>query len=54
MRVSSQCLLPCLECLEPSEQSDQDDMEDTMEIELLLLSKPWSGKGDGDLGDHSL
>ena len=28
-------------------------MEDAMEIELLL-SKPQSGKGDGDLGDHSL
>ena len=25
-----------------------------MEIEFLLLSKPWSGKGDGNLGDHSL
>ena len=46
MQVSSQCLLPCLECPEPSERSDWDDMEDAMEIELLSLSKPWSGKGD--------
>ena len=54
MQVSSQCLLPRLECLEPSEQSDWDDMEDAMEIELLSLSKPRSGEGDGNLGDHSL
>ena len=25
-----------------------------MEIELLSLSKPWSGEGDGNLGDHGL
>ena len=54
MRVSSQCLLPCLECPEPSEWSDWDDMEDAVEIELLLLLKPRSGKGDGNLGDSSL
>ena len=54
MRVSSRCLLPHLECPEPSEWSDQDDMEDAIEIELLSLSNPQSGKGDGNLGDSSL
>ena len=54
MRVSSRCLLPRLECPEPSEWSDWDDMEDAMEIELLSLSKPQSGKGDQNLGGHSL
>ena len=54
MRVSSQCLLPCLECPEPSEQSDWDDMEDTIGIELLSLSNPRSSEGDGNLGDCSL
>ena len=54
MQVSSQCLLPHLECPEPSGRSDQDDMEDAVEIELLSLSKPQSGEGDGNLGDHSL
>ena len=54
MLVSYQCLLPHLECPEPSEQSDWDDMEDAIEIELLSLSNPRSGKGDGNLGDHSL
>ena len=29
-------------------------MEDAIEIELLLLSNPQSGKRDGNLGDHSL
>ena len=29
-------------------------MEDTVEIELLSLLKPRSGKGDGNLGDRSL
>ena len=29
-------------------------MEDAMEIELLSLSKPQSGKGDGNLGDRGL
>ena len=53
MRVSSVCLLPCLECLDPSEWSNWDDTEDAMDMELLLLSKPWSGEGDGNLGDHS-
>ena len=54
MRVSSRCLLPRLEHPEPSEWSDQDDMEHAVEIELLSLSNPQSGKGDGNLGDRSL
>ena len=29
-------------------------MEDAVEIELLLLSKPQSGEGDGNLGDRGL
>ena len=29
-------------------------MEDAVEIELLSLSKPQSGEGDGNLGDRSL
>ena len=52
MHVSSQCLLPCLEHLDPSEQSDQDDTEDAMDNELLSLSKPWSGEGEGNWGDQ--
>ena len=47
MQVSSQCLLPHLEHPEPSEWSDRDDMEDAIEIELLSLSNPQSGKRDG-------
>ena len=43
-----------LEHPEPSEQSNWDDMEDAVEIELLLLSKPQSSEGDGNLGDRSL
>ena len=52
MRVSSQCLLPCLEQLDPSEWSDWDDIEDTIDNELLSLSKPWSGEGEGNLSDQ--
>ena len=51
MHVSSQCCLPHLECLDPSEQSDLDDIEDIIDNELLLLSKPQSGEGEGNLGD---
>ena len=51
MCVSSQCLLPCLEHLDPSGQSDQDDIEDAIDNELLSLSKPQSGEGEGNLGD---
>ena len=49
--ISSWCLLPHLECLDPSEWSDQDDTEDTMDNELLSLSKPWSGEGEGNWGN---
>ena len=51
MHVSSQCHLPHLECLDPSEWSDLDDIEDVDNNELLSLSKPWSGEGEGNLGD---
>ena len=54
MHVSSQCCLPCLECLNPSEQSDLDDIEDVVNNELLSLSKPRSGEGEGNLGDWGL
>ena len=50
--IFSRCLLPCLECLDPSEQSDWDDIEDTMDNELLSLSKPWFGEGEGNWGDQ--
>ena len=43
--------LPHLECLDPSEWSDWDDIEDAVDNELLSLSKPWSGEGEGNLGD---
>ena len=52
MCVSSQCLLPHLECPDPSEHSNRDDIEDTMDTELLSLLKPWSGEGEGNLGDR--
>ena len=52
MHVSSQCLLTHLECLDPSEWSDQDDIEDAIDNELLSLSKPQSGEGEGNLGDR--
>ena len=51
MHVSSWCLLSHLECLDPSEWSDQDDIEDAIDNELLSLLKPWSGEGEGNLGD---
>ena len=51
MCISSQCLLPHLECLDLSEWSDWDDIEDAVDNELLSLSKPWSGEGEGNLGD---
>ena len=52
--VSSQCHLPHLECLDPFEQSDLDDIEDVIDNELLLLSKPQSGEGEGNLGGWGL
>ena len=51
MCASSWCLLPCLECCDLSEQSDLDNIEDVVDNELLLLSKPWSGEGEGNLSD---
>ena len=54
MRASSQCHLPHLEHLDPFEQSDLDNIEDVVDNELLLLSKPWSGEGEGNPGDQGL
>ena len=51
MHVSSQWHLPHLEHLDLSEWSDLDDIEDVIDNELLSLSKPWSGEGEGNLGD---
>ena len=51
MHVSSQCCLPHLEHLDSSEQSDLDDIEDVIDNELLSLSKPQSGEGEGNLGN---
>ena len=48
MQASSQCHLPCLECLDPSDQSDLDDTENIVDNKLLLLSKAWSGEGEGN------
>ena len=52
IHFSSQCLLPHLEHLDPSEHSDQDDIKDTVDTELLSLSKPQSGEGEGNWGDQ--
>ena len=52
MHVSSWCLLSHLEHLDPSEQSNWDNTEDAIDIELLSLLKPWSGEGEGKLGDR--
>ena len=35
-----------------SEQSDWDDIEDAIDNELLSLSKPWLGEGEGNMGDQ--
>ena len=51
MHVSSWCHLPHLEHLDSSEWSDLDDIEDIIDNKLLLLSKPQSGEGEGNLGD---
>ena len=48
---ASQCCLPRLECLDLSERSDLDDTEDVVDNKLLSVSKPWSGEGNGNLGD---
>ena len=54
MCVSSQCCLPHLECLDPSDWSDLDDIEDIIDKELLSLLKPWSGEGEGNIGNWGL
>ena len=54
MHVSSRWHLPCLEHLDPSEWSDLDDIKDVIDNELLSLSKPQSGEGEGNLGDGCL
>ena len=54
MWASSQCCLSHLECLDPSDQSDLDDIEDSVDNELLLLSKPWSGEGERNQSDQGL
>ena len=54
MCVSSQCHLPHLEHLDPSKQSDLDDIKDVIDNELLSLSKPQSGEGEGSLGVGTL
>ena len=54
MHASSWCCLPHLEHLDPSEQSDLDDIEDIVDNELLLLSKPQSGEGEGNQSDRGL
>ena len=46
--------LPCLECLDSSEWSDLDDIDDIVDNKFLLLSKPWSREGEGNLGDWGL
>ena len=51
MRASSWCHLPHLECPDPPEQSNLDDIEDVVDNEFLSLLKPWSGEGEGNLGD---
>ena len=48
---SSQCHLPHLECLVPSDWSDLDDIKEVIDNELLLLSNPQSGEGEGNQGD---
>ena len=51
MCISSQYHLPHLECLDLSEQFDLDDIKEVIDNELLSLSKPLSGEGEGNLGD---
>ena len=45
---SSQCHLPCLECLDPSDWSELDNIKEAINNELLLLSNPQSGEGEGN------
>ena len=54
MHVSSQCHVPHLEHLDLSKRSKLNDIEDVIDDELLSLLKPWSGEGEGNLGDWGL
>ena len=54
MCASSLCCLPHLQCPKLSDWSDLDDIEDVVDNELLSLSKPWSGEGEGNQGDWGL
>ena len=51
MQASSRCRLPHLEHLDPSNWSDLDDIEDIVDNELLSLSNPQYGEGEGNQGD---
>ena len=48
MCASSHCHLPHLEHLDPSDPSDLDDIKGLVDNKLLSLSKPQSGKGEGN------
>ena len=50
----SLCHLPHQECCEPSDWSDWEDTEEAVNTELLSLSNPWSGMGEGGWGWNSL
>ena len=39
---------PWCVCLEPTDLSDLDDTDEEVDIELLSLSNPQSGEGEGD------
>ena len=51
---SSWCHLPCWEHQDPSDLSDMDDINEAIDNELLSLSNPQSGEGDGNQGSGSL
>ena len=51
---SSQCHLPDQECQDPSDLSDLDNIEEAIDNELLSLSTPQSGEGEGNWGDGHL
>ena len=51
---SSQCHLPHWECWDPSHLSDMDDIDEAINNELLSLSNPQSGEGDGNQDSGSL
>ena len=51
---SSWCCLPHWEYWDPSDLSDLDDIEEAINNELLPLSNPQSGEGDGNPGNGGL